>query len=365
MLAFLLAKPTQFDAPFFRWIQHYRPDLPFRVYYWQPVEASAKTDTETGRSLTWGIPLLEGYHWQQADPGQPEAFGKELRKNGIHYLVSNGWKNGFAPLLKAARQNGVALGLRIDSVAWDMTPPERWLRRLVLGRVYKKFAHFFSSGSLCDNYLAGLGMLPQKIKRWPYLIDADFFARTGERVKEAESLRKTFGLDERPLVLGVCKWVDRENPLELLTAFILLNNPGLQLVMVGDGKLRPQMESLKMQAPHLKIIFPGYVPYTQLPAWYALSRVFVHPAQREVWGVSIHEALAAGCAVVGSSRVGSAFDLVKTGANGYTYPLGNVHALAQAISDALNIPDSTLAATNAAILPQWSYEAQAKIFSVR
>ena len=361
-LAFLLAKPTQFDAPFFQWLQRHRPGIPFKVYYWQPVDTGADTDTETGRSLAWGINLLEGYPWLQADPGQPDAFENELRQNGVRYLVSNGWKKGFAPLLKAAQKQGTALGLRIDSVAWDIPPHLLLARRIVLGRAYKKFSLFFSSGSLCDDYLRKIGISQEKIRRWPYIIDDAFFARNPRRIEEALVLRQRYALDERPVVLSVCKWVDRENPAELLQAFIQLNDAGLQLVMVGDGALRPRLEALRRQARQLSITFPGYVPYTELPAWYALSSVFVHPARREVWGVSIHEALAAGCAAIGSSRVGSACDLIVPGGNGYTYPLGNLPALAQAIRQALAIPPSAIAATNAAILPQWSYAAQAWVF---
>ena len=362
MIVFLLAKPTQFDAPFFRWMKTNRQDIPFVVYYWQPVKDSADTDTETGRSLAWGIHLLEGYDWHQADPARPGAFADDLRQMGVRYLVSNGWKNGFAPLLRAARQQGIALGLRIDTVDWDMPLPVLWARRMVLGQAYKKFSHFFSSGSLCHAYLRRLGIGEEKIDRWPYLVDESFFVRTPQRLQEAAALRQRYGLDERPLVLSVCKWVERENPLELLKAFLALNDTGLQLVMVGDGRLKREMEALRRSAPHLSIVFPGYVPYTELPAWYALCPVFVHPARREVWGVSIHEALASGCAAIGSSRVGSAFDLISPGGNGYIYPLGNVPALAQSIRQALAIPASAIAAANAAILPRWRYAAQAEVF---
>lgn len=362
-LAFLLAKPTQFDAPFFRWMQLNRPDMPFKVYYWQPVETGADTDSETGRSLMWGINLLEGYHWHQADPGQPDAFAHDLRQYGIKYLVSNGWKRGYAPLLDAARQEGLALGLRIDSLDWDMSPAELWMRRLVLGYAYGKFSRLFSSGSLCDNYLRKIGIPEERISRWPYLVDEHFFSRTQLRLEEGERLRKLYKLDSRPVVLGICKWVKRENPLELLKAFIEVNDTGLQLVLAGDGPLRPELEALRKTVPHLSILFPGYVPYTDLPAWYALSSVFVHPACREVWGVSIHEAIAACCTAIGSSRVGSAYDLILHGHNGFIYPLGDIAALGQSIRQAITISPSRLAEVNAVILQQWSYKVQVQRFA--
>jgi glycosyltransferase involved in cell wall biosynthesis len=368
MLAFLLAKPTQFDAPFFRWMHTNRKELPFVVYYWQPCtpeagkQAVAGTDTETGSRLSWGIDLLNGYPWQQANAADAEGFGDLLRQYGVSYLVCNGWKGGFAPLIKEALQAGTPLGLRIDSVVWERTAVEMTVRRLYLKKMYRPFSHFFSSGTVGDEYLAAIHIPSNRWRRWPYCVDAAFFARTSLCMANALLIRQQYRLDERPLILSVCKWVDRENPLELLRAFIHLNNPGLQLVMIGDGPLRRKMELLKANAPHLSILFTGYVPYAQLPAWYALSNIFVHPAFYEPWGVSVQEAMASGLAVVASSRVGSAFDLIWQGANGYQYPSGNIQALSQCIEQAVQLYPEQVQSTNQQILLEWNYATLSRQF---
>jgi glycosyltransferase involved in cell wall biosynthesis len=362
MLAFLLAKPTQFDSPFFKWMHTHRKDVPFVVFYWKPVETSSDTDRETGASVTWGFNLLEGYPWQQADPKNMAFFGVQLRQSGIRYLVCNGWKEGFAPLIATAAKQGVRLGLRIDSVVWDKSPIEMRIRRLWLGRAYRPFSHFFSSGSLGDEYVRAMGYGEEKIRRWPYCVDVDFFAPGEEHSRQATAFKTKYGLDERPVVLAICKWIERENPLELLQAFVQLNDQGIQLVMIGDGLLRGQMETLRNEYPELSIIFPGYVAYNELPAWYALTRVFVHTANCEVWGVSMHEAIAAGCAVIGSTRVGSGYDLIQHGQNGFQYPLGNLPALVQCLQAALTLPPETIERTNKTILKDWNYAAMVKAF---
>jgi glycosyltransferase involved in cell wall biosynthesis len=162
-------------------------------------------------------------------------------------------------------------------------------------------------------------------------------------------------MGETQVILAVCKWVDRENPVELLRAFIKLNNPSLQLVMIGDGPLRSKMEALKATVPGLSIFFTGYVPYADLPAWYALARVFVHPARYEPWGVSVQEAMASGCSVIASNRVGSGFDLIREGKNGFMYAAANVEALAQSMQKALVLDRQQVAETNADIMLQWNY----------
>lgn len=368
MLAFLLAKPTQFDAPFFRWMHSNRSEIPFVVFYWRNCTpaagklAAAGTDTETGSSLSWGIDLLAGYDWLQANDADPSGFDNMLRQYGVRYLLCNGWKGGFDPLIKVAQQAGISLGLRIDSVVWEKTAIEMTVRRLYLKKMYRGFSHFFSSGKVGDEYLAAIGIPQEKWKRWPYCVDADFFSPAPGRSGEAVSLRQRYNLYEKPLILAVCKWVDRENPLELLRAFIQLNDAGLQLVMVGDGPRRRKMELLKATAPHLSILFTGYLPFAQLPAWYALTRVFVHPARYEPWGVSVHEAIAAGCAVVASNRVGSGYDLIREGHNGFQYASGDVNALSQCLGKALQLPRDQVENANQAILSQWNYAVLSKEF---
>ena len=362
MLSFLLAKPTQFDAPFFRWMQANRSDIPFVVYYWQQAATSADTDTETGASLSWGIDLKSGYTWRQVDAAQPSAFAEIMRQDGVRYIVANGWKDGFAPLLKAAKALRISCGLRIDSVVWDKPFFDLALRRIYLSYAYRRFSHFFSSGTVGDDYLRVMGVPKGKWKRWPYCVHIDFFARTPITIQQGDALRQRYGLDARPIVLGICKWVDRENPMELLQAFTRMGDTGIQLVMIGDGPLRHELEKLAQAHPHLKIVFPGYVPYVQLPGWYGITSVFVHPAAYEPWGVSIHEAIASGCAVIGSSRVGSGYDLIRQGKNGFMYPLGDTATLSVYIKEAINLHDETVKQTNNEILSVWNYAEMAKGF---
>lgn len=357
MLGFLLAKPTQFDAPFFKWIQACRPGFPFRVFYWRPVQTAAATDGETGASLTWGFNLLEGYGWEEVNPLKPDEFGKILQGWGIRYLVCNGWKQGFAPLVAGASKWGIPLGLRIDSVLWGKSPVEMWARRIWLGRAYRRFSHFFSSGTVGDEYLHAMGYGREKIRRWPYCIDMGLFAPGPENIARATALKAKYGLDDRPIVLAVCKWVERENPVELMRAFVQLNRCDIQLVMIGDGPWSGPLNKLKKESPQLPILFPGYVPYLELPAWYAMAKLFVHTASCEVWGVSIQEAMAAGCAVIGSTRVGSGYDLIREGQNGFQYPLGNVSALAHCIEKALALPAETIDSANNVVLKDWDYPA--------
>lgn len=331
------------------------PAQPFRVYYWQPVGSAADTDTETGASLQWGISLLEGYPWEQVDPARPQAFADSLRQCGARYLISNGWKQGFAPLLQAARAMGVPMGLRIDSVLWQKSRVELMVRRVVLRKAYRHFSHFFSSGTVCDQFLQRMDIPRLQWQRWPYLVDGAFFAPQPAYTTAAQALRQQYGLDARPIVLGICKWNERENPLELAEAFVQLDPAQVQLVLIGDGPLRPRLEAWQQAHPRHRMVYPGYVPYVQLPHWYALARLFVHPAQYEPWGVSVQEALYAGCRVLASTRVGSALDLISSPGQGAIYPSGHAAALVDCLQQYLAPAAAALPAPTGAV-PGFTYE---------
>ena len=63
------------------------------------------------------------------------------------------------------------------------------------------------------------------------------------------------------------------------------------------------------------------------------------PSRHEPWGLIVNEAMAAGCAVVASSDVGAAPDLIFEGVTGYTYPVGDVAALASTLAKVLRSPE--------------------------
>jgi glycosyltransferase involved in cell wall biosynthesis len=99
------------------------------------------------------------------------------------------------------------------------------------------------------------------------------------------------------------------------------------LVIVGDGPQRDDITAAIRANTQGVIHLAGYVPYKHLPIYYAMADVFIHPAHRECWGVSVNEAMVCGLPVLTADTVGAAADLVEEGVNGYSYPCGDIEAL--------------------------------------
>ena len=358
-VGFLLRKPTQFDVPFFRHVQEYGvPGHCLQVIYLQDPGGHAAEDKELQKAGHWGMDLLSGYPWQAIPAGASADSMQQLyRQWGLEVLITNGYQQDYAGAVQAARDMGLPLALRIDSVLFGKPWWNLLARKYFMRRVYRSFGAFLTTGLKGQEYLQYVG-IPQRQWGWfPYCTDNEMFGR--ERNTDAiEALRAQHAsvLSGKRVILSVCKFIPRENPQELLEAFLLLNDPTLALVMVGAGQQEQALQARAAEFPHLTILFPGYVPYPQLPAWYGLADLFVHPAQDEPWGVSVQEALAAGCAVVASSNVGSAFDLIVPGKNGFIYPSGISSKLADSIRAALALPSGTVAEATQSVLATWNYD---------
>jgi len=76
-----------------------------------------------------------------------------------------------------------------------------------------------------------------------------------------------------------------------------------------------------------------------MPIWYRVADVFCLPSRGpgETWGLAVNEALACGCSVIVSDRVGCAEDLVKGKSLGAVFSWNNIEELGATISHAKNL----------------------------
>jgi glycosyltransferase involved in cell wall biosynthesis len=110
--------------------------------------------------------------------------------------------------------------------------------------------------------------------------------------------------------------------------------------MVGDGPLRGELARLAFAAGRVQV--RGRLEGETLAQAYLDADVLVVPSSREVWGLVVNEALAAGLFVVASDRVGSTRDLLDEGA-GTVVDAGDQHALTQAMEAATQVGQSAAA----------------------
>jgi len=360
-IVFLVARPTQFEVPFYRFAAEAGgPAL--EVWYSEPGAAAPVHDPELGRAVDWGFDLLGGYPSAIVPlEGRAAWLRARLDERQVGLLVVNGYtRPEYRRAAWLARRAGIPTALRLDSVPVGEAWPRRLARRLFvregLGRLFDRF---LVTGSLARFYVLAQGIAPARIGRFPYAVDHERFAAgaSAGRPRRAE-LRARLGVPPQArMLLALSKLHPRESPGDLLAARERLEREDLWWVLAGEGPQRPALAGWIAERGLDRVRLPGYVPYPELPAWYAAADLFVHPAREERWGVSVAEALACGLQVVASTGVGAAHDLIVPGENGAVAAAGDPAALAGAIETALALPPERVAAASARILPEWGYEA--------
>jgi len=149
-----------------------------------------------------------------------------------------------------------------------------------------------------------------------------------------------FQPDAPPVVLGVGRLIPQKDFATLLRAFAILNaRRRTRLVILGEGRLRPALESLARELGiEDHVDFPGFAenPYRYMSraAVFALSSIY-----EGLPGVLI-QALACGCPVVSTDCPGGSAEILHGGQVGRLVPMQDAEALADALDNTLAEPAS-------------------------
>jgi glycosyltransferase involved in cell wall biosynthesis len=151
-----------------------------------------------------------------------------------------------------------------------------------------------------------------------------------------KKIRKQFQIAEDEIVISVVgKLVEWKNQDQIIEAMEILKaeGVGLTLFIIGSGNMKDEWEQKANALRKSKVFFTGFVSIDELPAYYAASDIYVHPASLEPHSVAISEAIQMGCPVILSDHCGSygPTDDVQEGKNGFVYPFGNIKILAEKI----------------------------------
>jgi glycosyltransferase involved in cell wall biosynthesis len=146
----------------------------------------------------------------------------------------------------------------------------------------------------------------------------------------SEAVRAEIGVPEgRFLVSWLGRMTEIKRVDELLSAFALLRSGGADadLLLVGDGPLRPELEALAgALGIRDRCHFMGF--RSDVAAVYGASDVVALTSANEGTPVTMIEAQAAGRPVV-STDVGGVRDIVSDGISGFVVPPGDVDAIAE------------------------------------
>jgi glycosyltransferase involved in cell wall biosynthesis len=356
-LAILINRAGPTNARLFRMLAK-QPGVSLSVYYCSDVGVGRKDfDAGFNQSIDWGTDFLDGYQYRFLT--NLLAFNKtndawllnpgivwELFRGNFDCVIVYGWNSPTQWLAFAAAK---MCGTKV--LLWGENPLNQELskRNTFLVRI-KRFAlrglFGYADGFLCigkqnREFYCFFGVPDDKLFFAPYATDNVRCEEAYRKLSPSRGrIRASLGIPkDSAVILFVGRLIHKKNPGDLLRAYEVLMRGGLSvppptLVLVGDGVLREQLEREVKDRRIPNAHFEGFKGKEALYPYFVAADVFVLPSGvGETWGLVVNEAMCFGLPVIVSDIVGCAADLVRGGENGFTFPVGDVKALAEALEE--------------------------------
>lgn len=179
-------------------------------------------------------------------------------------------------------------------------------------------------------------LIDREIALIPNGIDSELF----RPMDRNEVLAEALGLDHERSVIGfVGELREKKGLTSLLRAYAQVKKAQLTtLLIIGDvrtGEDKKLFDDLHSSIPHAEIVVTRYVSNHDLPSYYSLIDVFVHPSLRDGLPNALLEAMACEKPVV-ATPVGGILDVIRDCENGRLVAVNDVNALAGTIQEIMS-----------------------------
>jgi glycosyltransferase involved in cell wall biosynthesis len=243
-----------------------------------------------------------------------------------------------------------------------------------------KFSHVMYALKNANAVTTNASILAKKAKAFvnreihliPNGIDTNLFKpmerneSLAESVLESDSLlspvREQAPRVQTPIIGFVGELREKKGIATLLTGYAqLTKGMSASLLIVGevrDGEDKKFFDEFRNSNPEYRITITGRVPHKDLPAYYSLMDVFVHPSLRDGMPNAVLEAMACGKTVI-ATPVGGVLDIIEDGMNGILMNIGDATDLAEKAAEALSQPEKREAvgrSAREAVMSQFTLE---------
>jgi glycosyltransferase involved in cell wall biosynthesis len=320
----------------------------FRIVFCAAGEPGREWDIDlSGLDTT----VLAGRQWRPVGQSNPFSFKwnpdiiKELASFEPDVVILSGYAH--PTMQRAARwcqRSLIPYGMTCEtSFRNSACSGLRWrVKRHFAAWLVRGMAFGLPVGREAAAYLRHLGPSNAPMYLFPNTPDTTLFRETAERINAScsdVSIRTAFGLDsEAAIFLFVGRLIKAKRPLDAIRAFNGMSSVrDAQLVIVGDGPLRKQLEAAS--SGKAGIHFTGWMhDRKRLAELMAIATALLLPSMHEPWGAVVNEAMASGTPVISSDRVGAAAELVEADVDGFIASVGDVATMAKVMARLVDAP---------------------------
>lgn len=214
----------------------------------------------------------------------------------------------------------------------------------------------FSNGTLSKEYFVNEFHYDQN-KIFNQYLSVDNKAIVDAKSEEPEeNILKKLGQKKKNIIYSG-RLLPSKNVSIILDAIAYLDNyKQYRLLILGDG---PERDNLTKKAKSLGIdmVITGFIKnQKQLFSSYYHGDMLILPTFDDAWGLVVNEAMVAGLPVIVSNKAGCYKDLVKNGANGYTFNPNDPYELSKCISKVYKNGIYEMGKVSEKIISNWTFK---------
>lgn len=274
--------------------------------------------------------LFEG-HEERSSFTYPGLF-KILKLENPDVIISNGFSIATSKLWWRSFFKNTPYIIWSGAIsAYSFSSIVKIQRKLLCRRA----AGFVVYGGLAKQYLQSLGVETDNISIGINTVDTTFFAEETARLRQSMTKQTN-----RLLYIGELQ--TRKRVDWLLKAVLELSKlrQDFHLDIVGKGAEEDNLKALSQKLGIEKFVhFHGYKQQAELPKHFAGASCFLFCTAKDIWGLVLIEAMAAGMPCLASIKAGASNDIVFDSENGFVVNFENTDDVVNKINWIFDHPE--------------------------
>lgn len=318
--------PIQYQVPIY---QELSKEINVKVIYLLNQTKKGQADAGFGVEFEWDIPLTSGYDFEYLTnhsqvPSSSTYKGIILSQHEIDALfkreqpdavIIHGWfPKGMKQIINYAYKNNIISFCRGDStLLMTGNPLKKIAKEVYIRSILRKINYFLYVGNENKKYYQHYGIAENKLFPALHCINTPFFQEYFNKTTSSK--------DTTTINIGFSgKFIQKKQPLLLLEAINLsMHKNKIQLIFIGDGPLRNEMEAYA-DKNNINYTITGFLNQTEIVTkGYNKIDVLVLPSNNETWGLVVNEVMTGGIPCIVSDKVGCHSDLIEDGETGYVF----------------------------------------------
>lgn len=241
-------------------------------------------------------------------------FLKEFKVDVVHLLSDN--QIGAPRIIEYCKKNNIPCYCYVGTISSDS---ENWIKRNVMNLLSKRNIKAYKNvTTICkttevEKQLKKMGVSQTKVI--PVGLDIDLIPKIESTNYE---IKKELGLSDKKILLFVGRLEEYKKPLEFveLIKYIKNKTDSYRAVIIGNGSLKKIVEE-KIDKYGLEeiILIVDKVENKNIHKYYKIADAFINMNDKEIFGMSILEAMYQGCPVIAHSAPGPNY-IIDSGVNG-------------------------------------------------